>query len=69
MASSAHHTSTSALGSVKGKKLGRNRIFASRAGPSLAPKKAFANAVSMAFRSAKLTPSSTTSPSTWWNRQ
>ena len=61
--SSSHHTSTSAEGSVKGKKLGRKRIFASRS--NSAP----TNWRSVSLRSAKVTPSSTTSPSIWWKRQ
>src|SRR5690348_850084 len=51
-----HCTSISAEGSVNGKKLGRKRV-------GRRPKKRFANRVRVAFRSTKLMPSSTQSPS------
>src|SRR5690349_24500366 len=51
-----HSTSISADGSVNGKKLGRNLVF-------VFPKKRFAKFTSVAFRSTKLIPSSTESPS------
>ena len=53
--------SSSALGSVNGKKLGRRRISAS------GPKNAFANCTSVDLRSTIETLRSTYKPSTWWN--
>ena len=52
-----HEASTSAEGSVKGKKLGRRRI------PVSGPKKRWTKAMSVAFRSSKLTFLSTCRPS------
>src|SRR5258708_2925484 len=54
-------TCTSALGSVKGKKLGKNRVFTSD------PNSAFIAWSSVPFRSEKVILVSTHSPSTWWN--
>ncbi len=56
-----HETSTSTLGSVKGKKCGRSRTWRS------SPKIARAKASSVPLRSARVTSSSTASPSIWWN--
>src|SRR3990167_9826117 len=56
-----HAMSTSALGSVNGKKLGLNLT------PTPSPKTSLTNSVSTPFRSPKVTPSSTRSPSIWWN--
>lgn len=56
-----HWMSTSAEGSVKGKKDGRKRTS------SCFSKKARRNSSMVPLRSAKLTPSSTSRPSTWWN--
>ncbi len=53
--------STSALGSVKGKKLGRSRTA------GRAPKSRRTACVSTPFRSAKVTWRSTMKPSIWWN--
>ena len=54
-------TSTSTLGSVKGKKCGRSRTWRS------SPKIARAKASSVPWRSASVTSVSTASPSIWWN--
>ena len=54
--------STSADGSVKGKKLGRKRT-----GRSSTPKKARQNSIRQPFRWPIWVVSSITSPSTWWN--
>jgi hypothetical protein len=51
-----HETSTSADGSVKGKKEGRKRVRVS------APKKRRANSAMVALKSTKVIPSSTASP-------
>jgi hypothetical protein len=53
-------TSTSTLGSVKGKNPGRKRV--SRSGPKI-PR---ASSSSVPFRSASVMSSPTASPSTWW---
>ena len=53
-------TSTCTLGSVKGKKSGRNRV--SRSGPKIAR----ANSSSVPFRSARVMSVPTARPSTWW---
>ncbi len=53
-------TSTSAPGSTNGKKEGRSRTRCS------GPKRALANSSSVPFMSARESPSSTASPSTWW---
>lgn len=58
---STQEMSTSALGSVKGKKLGRKRTLV------FAPKMARTKAVSVPRRSAMLTLRSARSPSIWWN--
>ena len=57
---SANHTSTSADGSVNGKKCGRIRVRAS------GPNSARANASSVPRRCAMDRPRSTARPSTWW---
>ena len=51
---------TSALGSVKGKKLGKKRVF------TLEPKSSFMAWSSVPFRSEKVMLVSTHRPSTWW---
>jgi hypothetical protein len=53
--------SNSAPGSTKGKNDGLNRTA------SRCPKKSSVNAISVALRSASVTPSSMYSPSIWWN--
>ncbi len=50
----------SALGSVKGKKSGRKRMWQS------GPNSSRASTSSVPRRSAKVMPSSTSSPSSWW---
>ena len=54
-------TSTSTLGSVKGKKWGRSRT--SRSSPKIARQ----SASSVPLRSARVSPSAIASPSIWWN--
>ena len=56
-----HVTASSAPGSTNGKNAGPS--FVSRSSPN----SALATASSVPFRSANVIPSSTTSPSTWWN--
>src|SRR2546427_753633 len=56
-----HSTSTSAEGSVNGKKDGRKRMR--ERGPNISR----ANSSSVPLRSAMVMPRSTASPSTWWN--
>src|SRR5690606_19130124 len=57
---SSNHTSTSADGSVNGKKCGRSRVRA------FSPNTPRANASSVPLRSAIVRPLSTARPSTWW---
>ena len=58
---SSQLTSTSMLGSVNGKKCGRTRMSRSP------PKNSRVKCATVPLRSARVMPSSTTRPSTWWN--